>query len=315
MMNDCPDSREAESAIAILLPVFNGAHFLPALLDSLLGQGHCNWTLLISDDGSTDASLSIVKEFQAQHPERAQVFTGPKAGITANYLFLLAKVDPTASITAFCDQDDIWLPERLERAAQALRTTNAPTLYCSRTVLVDHTVQHIGFSPLRRRGPSFANALCQNIASGNTMALNSQALDLLQRNIAQARDVPFHDWWAYQLIAGAGGEVLYDCKPTLLYRQHADNAVGAGVSLTGLVRRALRTAQEDLSKAVDGQLHALLKSRTELTERNCKCLDRVAKSRKGNPFQRVVGIIGAGLYRQTRFETPLMWMSAALGKF
>ena len=106
--------------ITILLASFQGERFIGAQLDSLARQDHRNWRLILSDDGSTDGTLEIVRRFAAAHPSREiEIRQGPRRGATRNFLSMIELVEPGEAL-AFCDQDDLWLPDRLSRGVAAL---------------------------------------------------------------------------------------------------------------------------------------------------------------------------------------------------
>lgn len=199
--------------IAIALASYNGAAHLDAQLQSIAGQDHDNWSLWVSDDGSSDATCAIVTSFAAAHPERqVTLLQGPGAGSTRNFMALIDRVveglGQVPDRLAFCDQDDIWLPGKLTRALGMLPDDGStPALYGARTRLVDDDLTPRGLSPLFCRPPGFANALVQSLAGGNTMLLNAAATALLRQAGTQLRVVT-HDWWAYQLVSGAGGQVV-----------------------------------------------------------------------------------------------------------
>ncbi|MFN7050803.1 MAG: glycosyltransferase, partial [Gemmobacter sp.] len=119
------------------MAVRNGAADLQAQLDSLVAQTHANWALVASDDGSTDDSRAILQRFAgdqaARHP--VVVAEGPGRGFVRNFLSLLARPGLSGPV-ALCDQDDIWFPDRLERALARLAALppDRPALYCSRRV-------------------------------------------------------------------------------------------------------------------------------------------------------------------------------------
>ena len=166
-------------------------------------------------------------------------YRGPHLGPAASFLDLLGRADPAFDTFAFCDQDDVWLPDKLSRAVECLtaQAPGSPALYCGRLMLVDESLTPLALTPMPRRGPSFENALVENIAAGCTIALNAPARELLTR---KAPDwLTAHDWWAY-LVVSAFGAVHYDDEPKVLYRQHRANAVGASGSVAGDLARRLR---------------------------------------------------------------------------
>lgn len=307
-------SKISTPSIAILLPVLNGARYLPDQLASLLAQTRDDWQLLIADDGSTDDSREILEAFVVAHPDKVQLFDGPRQGISANVLSLLARVNPGIQAVAFCDQDDVWDADRLAQAIAALGQSDTPSLYCSRTRLVDETETFLRLSPPRPRPPSFQNALVQNIASGNTMVLNRAGWTLLAREGARAFPA-HHDWWVYQVISGAGGHVLHDDTPRLNYRQHRNNALGAATGLRGAIKRFYRMVSADLSRDVSSHLAALNASHDAFTPDNVTRLIRFTEARTQGPFGRLRGIISAGVYRQPRLGTLGLWVSVLLGRF
>lgn len=227
--------------VTILLGSYNGARFLPQQLASFAAQTHANWSLLASDDHSGDATRAILAQFAAAHPARdIRLVEGPGQGFARNFQSLLERVEPgEGRYFSFSDQDDIWLEEKLKHAVKTLETTPAgmPALYCGRSILIDEAGRCIGRSPLHTRPPSFGNALLQNVAGGNTMVFNEAArrLAMEQPNAA----IPFHDWWLYFIVAGAGGRVIYDPEPQVLYRQHGANVIGNNFEIAARAGRLI----------------------------------------------------------------------------
>ena len=111
--------------IAVLLATYQGARYLQAQLDSLAGQRHGDWRLIASDDGSTDGTRDILQRFAADHPNREVTLVhGPRAGATQNFLRLISHLREGEAL-AYCDQDDVWLPERLALGAEAIAAEEA----------------------------------------------------------------------------------------------------------------------------------------------------------------------------------------------
>lgn len=219
------------SALAVLLCTYNGGPWLSQQLTSISRQtvasAGVNIEVHASDDGSTDDTLPLLEQWRdAPVAPLKSLRRGPGTGHAANFLSLLAAPDLQADFFAFADQDDLWDSDKLERALASLARIPAPVpaLYCARTRSVTATGAVCGESPCFTRPPSFRNALLQNIAGGNTMVMNRPARELL--GAAGAVDVVSHDWWAYLLVSGAGGTVIFDQQPCLSYRQHGGNAIG-----------------------------------------------------------------------------------------
>lgn len=296
-------NRSASPEVAILLCTYNGQPYLSAQLDSVAAQTYPHWFIWASDDGSQDDTLTILAEYRSKWPVGCLSIThGPGKGFVANFLSLICDVDIHASYYAFCDQDDIWDADKLQRALDWLQTIpeTLPALYCSRTRLVDAENRETGLSPLFTKPPCFAHALTQNPASGNTMVFN-QAAGTLLRETGKDVDVVAHDWWLYLLVTGAGGKVFYDPVPSLRYRQHGGNQVGMKTHwLTRLLRlRTLREVWEgDFRQGNTRHVQALQRRRATLTPQNQLILDRFAHARNRWLLPRLWGLWRVGIYRE-----------------
>ena len=103
-----------QASVAILLATFNGEKFLAEQLDSLQAQSVKNWRLYVSDDGSTDSTVDIIKRYQeAWGSDKLHYRLGPQKGFAQNFLGLACDPEIKADFYAFCDQDDFWLPKKL----------------------------------------------------------------------------------------------------------------------------------------------------------------------------------------------------------
>jgi len=301
--------------IAVLMGTKDGAAFLDEQLRSLLAQSHPLIDLWISDDGSVDGTIAIVETWKSRWPKgRITVVDGPRQGFAANFRSMIVDRRIDADCYAFCDQDDIWEPDRLESAVRWMQAFDAatPLMFCSRTATVTETGDLIGHSPLFCRPPSFRNALVQSIAGGNTILLNAAARELLARASARTGFVS-HDWWAYLVVTAAGGVVHYEPRPLVRYRQHATNLVGANVSWRARVSRLGRLFKGDFAGWTDLNLDGLAVNRDLLTQDATACLDLFARGRQGGLFQRLGCLRESGVYRQTLFGTLGLYLAFILG--
>lgn len=231
--------------VTIALATYNGAAHLEAQLASYVAQTYANWDLWVSDDGSHDATRTILDDFAAQHGKGRdiRILNGPRAGVAANFLSLLCHPDLPQQPVALSDQDDVWLPEKLALGKLALgmaeMDTDGPVIYGAQSIHTDDTLTPIGKSLGAGVTPGFGNAVTQNIVSGHSCMLNPAALAVVRRAGVPA-GIPYHDWWLYQLVTGAGGHVTLSGDAVLLYRQHGRNAMGSHQGIRAL---ATRTAQ------------------------------------------------------------------------
>lgn len=291
--------------VAILLSTYNGARFLPAQLDSFRRQTEPNWLLLWRDDGSTDATVSLMQAFTREVGEdRCRRVEAPgRLGVAGNFYALLAAAQPLGLPIAFSDQDDVWLPDKLARALAALAPLPGPALYCSRQILVDDALVPIGPSAPFCRPPGFAAALTQNIATGCTIVLNPAAACLVAGS--EPPHGPLHDWWSYLMVTGAGGRVIADAEPTMLYRQHAANLVGAPSTRRRRAAAALRRGPDAYLAMLRANVAALCVAADRLTPEARRTVALVDHALRGGPLDRLRALFLPGLQRQTRLETAL----------
>lgn len=287
--------------VAILLCAYNGERFLEQQLDSIYAQSHSSWKVWVSDDGSTDSTLGILTRYiKAWGVDRLEVVRGPSKGFAANFLSVACLPGIKAEYFAYSDQDDIWQQDKLQRALERLETYSPeePTLYCSRTQLVDEQGQVIGFSPLFKREPDFRNALVQNIGGGNTMVFNHAARQLLMAAGPDLRVVA-HDWWTYVAISAAGGHVIYDPRSSLLYRQHGQNLIGSNNGWGARLLRIRLLMQGQLRCWIDQNIAGIRRIAPQLSQPNRRVLDAFLASREGGPLRRLCGLKRSGVFRQT----------------
>jgi glycosyltransferase involved in cell wall biosynthesis len=293
------DHREASPLVAVLLCTFNGARFLPEQLRSLAEQQYRNWQLYASDDGSSDATLAILENFAAEHPGQVAIRSGPQRGSSQNFLSLATDVGIDADYYAFSDQDDIWLPDHLSRAIGVLMQIPAeiPAFHCGRTKLITESGTPIGLSLLFSRKPSFRNAIMQSIAGGNTMVFDRAAHQLLIS--ARGAEPVAHDWWVYQLVTGAGGQVHYDPDPTVCYRQHDTNQLGSNIGWRPRARRLRMLLSGRFSRWTSQNLKVLQSVNNLLTPDSRELLQHVAVMQQGSLAARIASYGRSGIYRQT----------------
>ena len=291
----------------LLMATYNGAAFLEAQLRSLRDQTDTKWILFTRDDHSTDSTTDILDSF-AMACEPGQVVrlpSGPsRLGFLGNFFALLTHA-PIGARYAFCDQDDVWHPDKLMRASQAIRgyRPDMPVLYCSRQVLVDENLRRLALSPDIKRPLSLRNAIVQNIATGNTVVINASA----RRTILVVRPpvISFHDWWAYLVVMATGGHVIYDPLPSIFYRQHRGNSIGAPQSLRSrLFRAAIRGPHDFLQKLLDHS-ETLLQHPDLTMEARALFLQCVSLS-EGSAASRIMRLCRLNFYRQNCIEDMVL---------
>jgi len=237
------------SSVAILLAAYNGERFIEAQIRSILNQSWPHWKLYIRDDGSDDGTPAIASRFAGEYPDRISLSSSDqlRLGPDGNFSCLMEHVE--SDYFMFCDQDDVWLPEKVERSLQCMRALEG--LHAATTPLLIHTDARVVDAELNELSPSawsygyhrpefsrlLNRLLLQNMVFGCSVLINSAAKEL-------ASPVPpgvvQYDWWL-ALVTLCFGSIGYLSEPTLLYRQHEGNTVGATQWGAGyILRKALR---------------------------------------------------------------------------
>lgn len=220
--------------IDILMAVYNNGNFIIPQLESLMNQTCQNFRVLIRDDCSLDNSVSLIKEFSRHHPNKIDLIEGKKnLGARGNFSFLLEQSN--ADYIMFCDADDVWLPTKIEDSFALMQKNEesygrkAPLLIHTDLKVVDQNLSVLNDSFWRysKLNPNAANELnrllIQNVVTGCTILMNRPLADLA---VSLPPEAIMHDWWI-ALTASVFGHVDAVEKPTMLYRQHGKNSVGA----------------------------------------------------------------------------------------
>lgn len=299
------DSRQVSVAhlgcVAILVCTFNGERFLAQQLESIARQTYPHWFVVASDDGSSDSTLTLLREFgERWGHDKLLIQQGPGRGYAANFLAVTCNESIDADFYAWADQDDIWQQTKLEVALQRLAQApvDVPALYCGRTELIDERGNHIGLSPLFGRPMGFSNALVESVGGGNTMVFNDVARQLFKR-AGSGVDIVSHDWWAYLLVSGSGGRILYDFSPTVLYRQHDANLIGVTSGLSAQIGRLRMLFRGRFRGWNQKNVAALESNRLQLNEESRMRLDCFQRARRSRGLSRIIWLRRSGVYRQS----------------
>lgn len=294
---------------AILLATRNGDRFLEEQLDSYLWQTLQPSVLCASDDGSTDKTRAIISDFAKSAPFPVLQSDGPQAGPAQNFLTLLRNCPPSVEFAALSDQDDLWLPDKLAQGVGALADISGPALVCGPSVITDTSLKPLRLFPRKDKQIGFAHALAEGLAGGNTMILNRAAIDLVAETANPS--LTTHDWWLYQLLTGVGGTVIYDPKPTVLYRQHRNNCVGAPVWYGPRLRRLRQIRRGGMTAWNTPQIDTLHTIRDRLTPENRKLLCQYRSVQKSQSVRAVWNLGKSGI-RRTGLEGRLTLLGAGL---
>lgn len=234
--------------VSVALCTYNGARFIEAQLESIFAQGDLVGELIVADDGSTDDTLERVRTTAAAAgwTPRVHVLTGGGHGVTAN--FERAVRACRGEFIALSDQDDVWLPGRLEMQVDRLDATPRAALLFADATLVGADAsplgatlfEHLEVGPreleLIATGGAFASLLRRNVVTGATVVFRRS---LLEDALPFPREWVHDEWLA--IIAAALSSVVPLDQPVVAYRQHGANEIGVvAPTLSRKVRRVLQ---------------------------------------------------------------------------
>lgn len=215
--------------VNVLLSTYNGANYIQQQLDSLLEQTYPNMTIYIRDDASTDNTLPLILPYLSRS-EKKVVLIANNSMLNLGYMksfWLLLKESGDADYYAFCDQDDIWLPNKVESGVHALSGKNSgiPLLYSSSFNYYDEELNFIEKAPSLSLPIQLKDVLFYTPAFGFTIIINRKLRDLAL-SASSLESIP-HDSWC-QKIAATLGEFIYDPIPLAKYRRHSATVTYAG---------------------------------------------------------------------------------------
>jgi glycosyltransferase involved in cell wall biosynthesis len=223
-----------QPAISICMATYNGEQFLKQQLDSIIAQSNQDWQLLIRDDCSDDNTVHIIEDYAARVPDKIRLVTnnGSRLGASLNFGKLLEYAD--TKYIMFSDQDDVWLPNKIELTLNAMKA--AEQIYPDRPILI-HTDLQVTDSQLNpiahslwsyqklfsEAGDNLNRIMALNVVTGCTAMINKRARAV---STPIPEEAIMYDWWL-ALNVCRHGKIIYVSIPSVLYRQHSKNRLGA----------------------------------------------------------------------------------------
>jgi glycosyltransferase involved in cell wall biosynthesis len=218
--------RTGSQRLTVVLATWNGAHWLPELLDSISTQTLLPDRLIILDDCSTDGTWEVVRGAKLPGIEIIVNQHSTNRGAIATFGELLSMVD--TEYFALCDQDDVWLPDKLEKSVQLLTSSGVDLVYTDLRV-VDAKLGELAPSMwhlcnvIPVVGHPVVSLIIKNSVTGCTVVGRTS---MLKKALPLPPDIQMHDWWLGVVAASCSGIASLE-SATVLYRQHGGNAIGA----------------------------------------------------------------------------------------
>lgn len=295
-------------SIEVALATYQSAPYLREQLDSLFSQTEQDFTLLVADDGSSDATMEILEEYRQRHPGRIRIVAHERQphGAAGNFSRLLDQA--RADYLLLCDHDDVWLPDKISlscarmAALEAARDRNVPLLIHTGLVIADRDLEPIGpaildYSKVGRPRSDLSSLLMANVAAGCTIVMNRALYE-------KARPIPpeamMHDHWV-ALVAAALGAIACVEEPTILYRQHGANLIGAPTRGTAPLLQQIRhtlfgAERQSVIRRYSRQAAELLRRyRGEMTDENRRATETIAGIWSVNRWRRFARLRRSGV--------------------
>lgn len=301
-----------EATVAICMATYNGEQYLSDQIESVLHQTCRNWILFIRDDDSSDRTRDIIGRYVAAYPDKIiQITDTSISGGSAqkNFLSVLSWINCNYSFRyfMFCDQDDVWLDSKIETSLCILQQQEAecdqPLLIHTDLKVVDKNLCVLGesFFDYRALDPAVTDLrhlLVQNNVTGCTMLWNKALNDLL---VFQSDAIAMHDWWI-TLSACAFGKIICLREPTILYRQHGGNTVGATRvnSVRFILKRLLGNnhVRRTLKIAVQQAGEFLAQYESRLTQEQISALQTFSQLYSHGKLARMLAVCRGGFLKQ-----------------
>ncbi|ABX43458.1 glycosyl transferase family 2 [Lachnoclostridium phytofermentans ISDg] len=242
------------SRVDIIMSTYNGEKYLREQIDSILTCNHQNIVLHVFDDGSSDETIQILKEYKHRYENNLHFYKNHRnLGVTKNFLNGIKTVMENfeeAKYFMCCDQDDVWHADKVSKTLKRMEQmekrygVDQPLLVFTDTVIVDENLNEISESFFKTQHFNLnkidlAHLLMENKCIGCTIMINRAFEYYLSQTPNAAR---YHDWWM-ALIAAAFGHISYLPKATLDYRQHSANVVGS-INFPSYVRKRMSSIKD-----------------------------------------------------------------------
>lgn len=225
-------------SVSVLLSTYNGSAYIQKQIESILQQLDVNVRIFVRDDGSRDNTRDIIKKI-AENDSRITTYFENNIGYTRSFFKLCQLARNTSDYYAFCDQDDIWLSDKLISAVTRLENeSNSYKLYFSNLTFVNENLTRIGEKKYNLKDINFNHAMIRNSVAGCTMVFNNNlnSLGIKSNNLGILSG---HDAWFFRLNLAIGGATIYEHKSHILFRRYGNNTTAAGTISLSRMKKEL----------------------------------------------------------------------------
>lgn len=289
MKNEIVQLKQQKRTVTVLMSTYNGEQFLREQVESVLYQENVDSRILVRDDGSTDNTLALLFELAEIYPGKLEVIRGRNLGPTGSFLELSRKAEGRSHWYAFCDQDDVWLPEKLSRALDKLAKygDSKNSIYASATTICDANLNIISNNTFPKLKFDLGAELSRHRLPGHVLVFDQSLLHELN-SFNTNFNFP-HDYLLCVVACACGSKFVFDSKSEVLHRRLSSSVTPGG---NGLVKRIKHELAQILNK--NGLDRAKLANRlltrygSDLNAADKVLLDTIVR---GNRLNKMVALI------------------------
>ncbi len=296
--------------VSVVLATFNSEKHLEDLLDSIVNQTFGDFELVVRDDVSRDKTLEIIERYIKKDGRIRLVPNSVPSGSAAGNFFKLLNVELNGRYVMCADADDVWLETKIEKTLELMQKSEqrfgekTPILVHTDLSVVDQNLDIIAksmfkYEKISAERKSFKNYISQNNVTGCTMMVNRA---LLRFAVPRPKKAVMHDWWL-ALCAAQFGEIAFLDIPTILYRQHGNNQVGA-YDANDLMLSAKKLSNKQKMRAIYLSMFRQAGEFAErfgylMTEQDIKLAVKYAEFEQLSKPRKILRIISRGYYKNT----------------
>jgi glycosyltransferase involved in cell wall biosynthesis len=271
--------------VTILMCTFNGEDYIKDQLDSFQCQTYKNWSLIVSDDGSRDKTLRILNQYKKKWgAKKIKIVKGPQQGFSVNFMSLLQNKKYRGDYFFVSDQDDIWMPKKIEDYLTIFDKRKEVSLIGGSSIYIDHKLSIIGKSLTYKHKPCFSNALLQSMFGGNTISINARFKKQIES--MNVKNIPSYDWFLYITNSLIGNYTYYMKEPKIFYRQHPNALVGGNVGFKSILKRFFLFSKGFLRDNISKNIDAIKEVKLS-TKYNLLLLEEFILLRDGSLLERI----------------------------
>lgn len=289
--------------ILVMMSTYNGEKHLREQIDSILNQQTEHEVhLKIRDDGSKDQTCAIIEEYMSKYPDRVELRPRVNKGYNGSFFSLIQHAEGY-DYYAISDQDDVWLPDKLQVACDAIDRVkeDMPLLYASTSYLVHDDLKPYGTTRKKVREMGMYNTIIQNICPGHTQVMNNRLIEKLKTEIDPSRIYVYDSW--IQNVANLYGRILFDNEAHTYYRQYEGNQLGSGVGRIGQLLASRKRTDTGDGHKYKNQIGYFLETYEEELKKKGVFSEVQKLVDTGSFGKRLKFFFSSKLYRQSRLES------------